>query len=121
MPFLVLAILLSGASLAQQPAVKMSYTVSMDQPASHYFKVEFRYEGVNSESVDLKMPVWTPGYYMVLDLAKNVVEFVAKDDTGKELPWEKTAKNTWHISTAGVKNLVVSYYVFANRTSVAEP
>lgn len=121
LPVLVLAIILCGAAMAQQPAIKMSYTVSMDQPASHYFKVEFRYEGVGSESVDLKMPVWTPGYYMVLDLAKNVVEFDAQDDTGKDLAWEKTAKNTWHVATAGIKNLVVSYYVFANRTSVAEP
>ena len=107
--------------LSQVPASKMSYTVSMELPASHYYRVEFQYEGNTSESVDLKMPVWTPGYYMVLDLGKNVVDFSAADVSGRPVAWEKSAKNTWHLSTSGIKNLKVSYYVFANRASVAEP
>jgi predicted metalloprotease with PDZ domain len=110
-----------GTAFAQQTESKMSYTVSMDQPASHYYHVDFRYDGVSEESVDMKMPAWTPGYYMILDLAKNVVGFTATDASGKPLTWEKTAKNTWHITTTGVKSLLVKYYVFANRTSVAEP
>ncbi|MCX6224928.1 MAG: M61 family peptidase [Bacteroidia bacterium] len=118
---IVTLLLAAGISYAQPPAGKMAYTVSMDQPASHYYKVELRYDGNTGESVDLKMPAWTPGYYMILDLAKNVVEFDAMDAANKPLAWEKTAKNTWHITTAGVKTLMVSYYVFANRASVAEP
>ncbi len=118
MVFIFLAV---GLAFGQPTGGTMSYTISMDQPASHYYKVEFVYEGVAAESVDLKMPVWTPGYYMVLDLAKNVVEFTPTDGAGKPLAWEKTAKNTWHVNTTGVKSLKVGYYVFANRTSVAEP
>ena len=114
-------ILATGMSTAQQAESKMAYTVSMDQPTSHYYKVELRYEGNTAESVDLKMPAWTPGYYMILDLAKNVVEFNVTDASGKRLVFEKTEKNTWHIATAGNKTLLVSYYIFANRTSVAEP
>lgn len=117
----VCVILLSIPAIAQKPAGSMSYTISMDQPSNHYYKVEFRYDGIESDYTDLKMPVWTPGYYMVLDLAKHVVDFKASDISGKDLPVEKTAKNTWRISTTGVKSLLVSYYVFANRTSVAEP
>lgn len=114
-------ILAAGFFSAHSQESRMSYTVSMDQPATHYYKVEFRYEGIAAESVDLKMPVWTPGYYMVLDLAKNVVEFNAKEEGGRDLAWEKSAKNTWHITTAGVRSLIASYYVFANRASVADP
>lgn len=100
---------------------KLKYTVSMDQPGSHYYQVELRYEGNTADRVDLKMPAWTPGYYMILDLAKNVVDFTALDVAGRPLPVEKTEKNTWRVQTAGVKTLIVRYYVFANRTSVAEP
>jgi predicted metalloprotease with PDZ domain len=106
---------------AQDATVKMAYTVSMEQPSSHYYRVEFSYEGITGESVDLKMPVWTPGYYMVLDLAKYVVDFTVTDVSGKPLVWEKTAKNTWHVNTTGVKSMKAAYYVFANRASVAEP
>jgi len=119
---LVFAILLtSGVSFVQGQTTKMSYTVSMDQPASHYYQVELRYDGNTAEFVDMKMPAWTPGYYMILDLAKNVVDFRATDGTGKNLAFEKTEKNTWRIKTPEVKSLIVSYYVFANRSSVAEP
>ncbi|MFA6127900.1 MAG: hypothetical protein WC699_11385 [Bacteroidales bacterium] len=113
--------LVNLATYGQSQEGKMSYTVSMDQPASHYYHVDFRYDGITAESVDLKMPAWTPGYYMILDLAKNVVEFNATDATGKTLDFEKTAKNTWHINTRGANSLLVSYYVFANRASVADP
>jgi len=113
-------ILATGLSVAQVAESKMTYTVSMDQPVNHYYHVTFRYDGVSSGSVDLKMPAWTPGYYMILDLAKNVVDFTATDESGKPLAFEKTAKNTWHINTEGVESLNISYYVFANQTSVAE-
>jgi predicted metalloprotease with PDZ domain len=114
-------LILGTPAIAQKQAGTMSYTISMEQPSNHYYKVEFQYAGIASDAIDLKMPVWTPGYYMVLDLAKNVVGFSASDGSGKVLPFEKTAKNTWHITTSGIKTLNVTYYVFANRTSVAEP
>jgi predicted metalloprotease with PDZ domain len=117
----VLAVQAGGWCHAQSSAGKMAYTVSMDQPASHYFKVEFRYDGNYAESVDLKMPAWTPGYYMILDLAKNVVDLMVTDTKGNPLTFEKTEKNTWRVATPGVKSLIVNYYVFANRASVAEP
>jgi len=112
---------IAGYTLAQVPEGTMMYTVSMDQPSSHYYQVSFQYEGIQAKAIDLKMPAWTPGYYMILDLAKNVVDFTATDASGRPLAVEKTAKNTWHITTAGVQTLKVNYYVFANRVSVAEP
>jgi len=118
---IVILLMATIVAFAQAPESKMAYIVSMEEPASHYYHVELQYDGISAESVDLKMPAWTPGYYMILDLAKNVVEFKAADESGKPLSFTKTAKNTWHINTTGVKTLMVSYYVFANRTSVAEP
>ena len=38
------------------------------------------------------MPVWTPGYYVIMDYPKNVVNFRAEDGAGHALAWEKTAK-----------------------------
>jgi predicted metalloprotease with PDZ domain len=33
----------------------------MDIPSQHYFHVEFLCEGINRQTIDLKMPAWTPG------------------------------------------------------------
>ncbi len=120
---LILAVFLTatGVVSGQVNSGKMSFTVSMEQPANHYFHVEFRYDGITADAVDLKMPAWTPGYYMILDLAKNVVGLAVRDANGKPLAFRKSAKNTWTVETSGVKSLVATYYVYATRASVADP
>ena len=100
--------------------VTMSFTVSMDEPNSHIYQVELLCKGIEANSVDLKIPAWTPGYYRVLDFAKNVSEFSTKNESGKMLNWEKTGDNTWQVKTGGAESIVVNYQVYANGRSVAE-
>jgi predicted metalloprotease with PDZ domain len=110
----------ASAALAQPPAVTMAFTVSMERPTAHYFHVVFRCEGLKGPTQDFKMPAWTPGYYRIMDYARNVVNFRAEDGTGAPLPWEKIAKNTWRVRT-GLQSVVsVSYDVYAFTQSVAD-
>jgi predicted metalloprotease with PDZ domain len=99
---------------------KISFTISMENPNNHYFHVLLTNTGIIEDFVDYKLPAWTPGYYMIMDYAKYVINFKAVDGTGKSLNWEKTAKNNWRISISGDKTIVVSYDVFSFRTSVAD-
>jgi len=98
----------------------MSFAVSMENPNNHYFHVTFTCSGVNEESVDFKLPAWTPGYYMIMDYAKYVINFKAADGSGKQLDWEKTAKNIWKVNSLNAKTITISYDVFSFRTSVAD-
>jgi predicted metalloprotease with PDZ domain len=98
----------------------MEYTVSMENPNTHYFHVSLIYSGLKEESVELKMPVWTPGYYMIMDYPKYVINFSVADGSGNNLKWEKTSKNRWNINTEGRNTLKVTYDVFAFRVSVAD-
>jgi predicted metalloprotease with PDZ domain len=99
---------------------KIEYTVSMENPNNHYYHVSLTYTGLKENSVELKLPAWTPGYYMIMDYAKYVIEFKATDDSGRDLKWEKTSKNRWKIDTEKIKAIKVNYNVFAFRTSVAD-
>jgi predicted metalloprotease with PDZ domain len=92
----------------------------MENPNNHYFHVTFTYSGINDESVDFKLPAWTPGYYMIMNYAKYIVNFTAIDSSGKQLNWEKTAKNIWTIYSLNTKTITISYDVFSFRTSVAD-
>ncbi len=65
---LISLLLMKGTIMAQQ----LHFTVSMEQPASHYFHVELRCSAIKDTATDFKMPVWTPGYYQRMDYAKNV-------------------------------------------------
>ncbi len=104
-----------AATLAQArtPAPSMSVTVSMERPTAHYYHVVFRASGLKGGSQDFKMPVWTPGYYRIMDYAKSVKDFRAEDGAGQPLPFEKTAKNTWRVRTGKAATAVVSYDVYA--------
>jgi predicted metalloprotease with PDZ domain len=114
--FLVVA----AAAVGQQPQGTMAFTVSMDRPSTHYYHVVLRCERMAGGTQEFKMPAWTPGYYRIMDYAKNVLNFRAEDGTGGPLPWEKTTKNTWRVDSGKAASVMVSYDVFAFTPSVAD-
>lgn len=96
--------------------MKLSYTLSIEQPAMHYAHVEVKVEGLQQETKTIRavMPIWTPGSYLVMEFSKNVSEFQARNAvTGAPLAVEKTAKNIWEITTEGAEQLLISYSVYA--------
>jgi len=107
-------------ALGQKPEGTMAFTVSMEQPNTHYYHVVFRGEGMKDKTQDFKMPVWTPGYYQIMDYARNVLNFRAEDGPGNPLAWEKTAKNTWRVKSGKDASITVSYDVYAFNRSVAD-
>lgn len=110
----------AGLGQARPAAPAISITVSMEPPTSHYYHVAIRADGLGGGTQDLKMPVWTPGYYRIMDYAKNVKDFRAEDGAGRPLPVEKTAKNTWRVRTGRASSFIVSYDVYAFTRFVAD-
>jgi predicted metalloprotease with PDZ domain len=94
------------------------YQVAMSQPASHLFEVTLQVSNWQSATLDLKMPVWTPGSYLVREYAKHVQDFWAQDSNGKVLASQKVSKNHWQIQTQGCSEIKVSYRIFANELTV---
>ena len=76
-------------------------------------------EGNAVQPFTLRMPVWAPGYYLIVDFPKYLTDFQATDADGTPLAWRKEGKNAWVIQP---KSHVteVSYRVYANERSVAE-
>ncbi|MDA4114515.1 MAG: PDZ domain-containing protein [Thaumarchaeota archaeon] len=99
--------------------MKIHYTVSMDEPGTHYFRVVMTLEGlrgaVPSDLMKLAMPVWTPGSYLVREFARNVLELDVVDGSGNEVHAQKEAKDSWGVELRGSDKLVVTYRVYAFR------
>jgi predicted metalloprotease with PDZ domain len=106
--------------LGQPQQGTMAFTVSMEQPHTHYYHVIFRCQDLRGETHDFKMPAWTPGYYRIMDYAQNVLNFCAEDGAGNPLAWKKTTKNIWRVKTGDASTIQVSYDVYAFRQSVAD-
>ena len=95
----------------------LSYQVAMSQPASHLFEVSLQVSNWRSPVLDLKMPVWTPGSYLVREYARHLQDFSARSDKRK-LVSQKLGKNHWQIVTEDVTEIKVSYRVYANDLTV---
>ncbi|WP_460975817.1 M61 family metallopeptidase [Spirosoma knui] len=110
------------------PAPAITYRLSMPEPQTHYFEVEMQLANAATATnakkngyVDIKMPVWTPGSYLIREYAKNVEGFTAFSGrdaaSGKPVRSEKIRKNTWRVYS-GDDNLTIRYRVYANELTV---
>src|SRR2546423_808234 len=128
---LLLLALLALARVAAQaqdtsaPAYKISYRITMPQPASHLFELRVDVRGLaGADHVDFQMPRWSPGRYAVFDFAKNVQEAGAsyycppdaKCDSAT-LPAERLDTQTWRVSTKGSDGVSFFYKVFGDDLS----
>jgi predicted metalloprotease with PDZ domain len=100
---------------------KIHFTVSMENPARHIYHVTMQCRGLHKDSLDFSMPVWTPGYYRIMDYSQNVLSFHAAGEKGGNLTWTKIDKNTWRVMTESADSLTVEYDVYAYKISVADP
>lgn len=97
----------------------IAYAVSMTKPSTHLLEVEMRVKWAQMpQLLELKLPVWTPGSYLIREYARHVQDFAVKDASGAELNWSKINKNTWAVDTKNVKDVVATYRVYANELTV---
>ena len=114
---------MTEATAIRQPrptdkTASLSYQVAMSQPTSHLFEVTLLVSNWQSATLDLKMPVWTPGSYLIREYARHLQDFAACDRHGRDLVSRKLAKNHWQVSTADVEEIKVSYCIYANDLTV---
>ena len=97
----------------------MDYVVTLDTE-HHFLNIELTMDWGNASpsEVMLKLPVWAPGYYQIMDYPKYVTDFAVKDLDGNDVTWTKVGKTGWQFSPSG--KVKVSYRVYANMRSVAD-
>jgi predicted metalloprotease with PDZ domain len=103
------------ASPGSSAAVR--YRVRIPEPHTHMVHVELEADGVDGP-VDLVMPSWTPGSYLMREFPRNVMALVAMDAAGHPLAAQKTDKNTWRVPAPAGGALRVRYAVHADELSV---
>jgi predicted metalloprotease with PDZ domain len=116
--YLTLALIMSSTSMVAFAQSKIAFEVSFTEPQAHYVDVQMEITGNKKEHIEIKMPVWAPGSYLVREFAKNVENFAVSDDKGKALAAEKINKNTWRINSGKNSKVLVNYRVYAFESSV---
>lgn len=112
---------------AQQPRGTIAFTVTMPDAASHLYHVVMQCDSLTGATIDFKLPVWSPGYYGILDFASNVKDFKAADGMGHHLRWDlvsvndSVSPNDWRVRTGNAPRVTLTYDVLATRPFVATP
>lgn len=110
-------ILLFTISMTSTAQVKINFEASFTEPQAHYVQMEMTISGLNKDYIDVKMPVWAPGSYLVREFAKNIEGFSASAN-GKPVRFEKIRKNAWRIYSDKANNVKINYRIYGFEVSV---
>ncbi len=96
----------------------ISFKLSFPNAQAHYVEVKMQITNINDEEyIDVKMPVWAPGSYLIREYSKNVERFEAFTNDTIAVKTDKINKNTWRIFNSQ-KDVTIQYAVYAFETSV---
>jgi predicted metalloprotease with PDZ domain len=95
------------------------FNVSAPAPHDHLLHVELTLDGLDpaAHHLDLSMPVWTPGSYMVREYSRHVQGLRAHAED-RPVSAHKLDKATWRFITEGATRLTVRYQVYAHELAV---
>lgn len=95
----------------------LRYAVRVEAPERHIAEVEVRW-APTGDTVDLTLPAWCPGSYLIRDYARFVRDLTAIGDDGQPRKITKVDKQTWRIETAGAREMTVDYAVYGHDLTV---
>ncbi|WP_235964517.1 M61 family metallopeptidase [Pedobacter gandavensis] len=110
-------VILLALGMTAKSQVKVGFEVSFIEPQAHYVEMEMNISGLTKDYVDVKMPVWAPGSYLIREFEKSVEDFTATAN-GKPAKFEKVRKNAWRVYANKAKNVKIKYRVYAFEVSV---
>jgi predicted metalloprotease with PDZ domain len=95
-----------------------SYTIRIAQPQARRAEIAVECDARSAAELDLRIPVWTPGSYLVREHQRHVDGLAARDEAGRALAVEKVDKQTWRVRTAGARRVRVEYRLGAFELTV---
>ncbi|HEX7703369.1 MAG TPA: hypothetical protein VF403_21665, partial [Kofleriaceae bacterium] len=95
----------------------LRYSVHLVAPEGHTAQIELRFVPDGTQ-VDVTLPAWCPGSYLIRDYARFVRDLTVTGDDGAPRKAIKTDKQTWRIDRAGAKELTVKYGLYGHDLTV---
>ncbi len=92
------------------------FTISFTEPQAHYVEIEMDITNFTAPPLDVAMPVWTPGSYLIREYERHV-ELVEAFGGTDRIHCAKISKNTWRIENPR-QHTKIRYRVYGFETSV---
>src|SRR5262245_27087870 len=96
--------------------MSLRYAIRLDA-TGHLARIELRFP-VDTSAVEIALPAWCPGSYLIRDYARFVRDLAVTGDDGAPRRAIKRDKSTWTIDAAGARELCVRYTVYGHDLTV---
>lgn len=104
-----LSVLIAPAAMAQGRGLAIEYTVKVADIPRQLFHVTTEIRNIDQPALELSLPVWTPGWYVIENYAKNISRFRVSEPGGRALRAALVRRQTWRIDTKGVSRITVDF------------
>ncbi len=97
----------------------LHYALTIADIHHHLVDVTLTVPAPAGEALELTMPSWSPGSYLLREYGRHVQRFAAADADGAPLAAAKISRNTWRVDLGGARQSVtVSYRLFCHDLNV---
>jgi predicted metalloprotease with PDZ domain len=104
--------------LGAQDLSPVVYHLRVAQPDTQYAEVEAIVPTDGRQTIELMMPVWSPGYYRVEDYAARVEDVSAFAPDGTRLSIDKSRPNRWRVASGANTSVRITYRLLCNQRTV---
>src|ERR1019366_4754934 len=112
------AFLLGPPAAGAQRLDPIVYTLKFPAPDTHVADVVATIPTGKAATIELMIPVWSPGYYVQEDYVRRLHQFVARGPTGDSLRVEQPQPNRWRVTTRGAATITLTYELECSRPTV---
>lgn len=121
------AIAMAGCSLgggagsaprpAGPPAYDIAYHLDATDTLGHRFDVQMDIGRLHGDTLDLQLPVWSPGRYANMGFARNLRGFTATTGDGRPVAFDRVGGSLWRLHPGAARSVRVTYQMYANTLS----
>jgi predicted metalloprotease with PDZ domain len=86
-----------------------AYVFRIAHPETRRIEAELTFEARGERSLDVRLPVWTPGSYLVREHQRHIDGLTARAEDGRELTVAKVDKHTWRVECEDARTVKVAY------------
>lgn len=101
----LIAVAVGASGTSSEEAIRYAVTPALDLSS---IKVDITVPCAG-ETVDMVMPNWSPGYYVLEKYGDSLKVVTAVGDDGKERSVTHPRSDTWHVDTLGAATVTLSY------------
>lgn len=92
---------------------KVSILVQLPDPSQNAFTVEYTLQGIDSDTLTIAIPTWTPGWYQTMPFREGIRDMQAENERGEPLTVQSVDGDSWQIDTGGARTVRLRYRVLA--------